>query len=184
MVVPPQPPSSPLLSHPLLETNLSQKTAIFNLQSLLLVILLLICTSTYIHAIVPSIMDRNKDGYVNALRPFCFYDSSACAMEKHISVFTSSTQVVSSSNLFVLQQHPPLPYRRTLISSHAASLHNPLTNRQPARNLLEIRSDRGTPLPLRQHLLHRHGRLRFYGLAQASLRLDTFDCASSFQRAA
>lgn len=37
-------------------------TAIFNFQSLLLVILLFICTSTYIHAIFPSIMDRNKDG--------------------------------------------------------------------------------------------------------------------------
>ncbi|QDS76345.1 hypothetical protein FKW77_002864 [Venturia effusa] len=37
-------------------------TAIFNFQSLLLAILLLICTSTYIHSIVPGFMDRNKDG--------------------------------------------------------------------------------------------------------------------------
>ncbi|KAF2399214.1 S-adenosylmethionine-dependent methyltransferase [Trichodelitschia bisporula] len=37
-------------------------TALFNFQSLLLVILLTICTSTYAHSITPGIMDRNKDG--------------------------------------------------------------------------------------------------------------------------
>jgi len=37
-------------------------TAIFNFQSLLLVLLLFICTSAYVHALVPSILDRNKDG--------------------------------------------------------------------------------------------------------------------------
>ncbi|KAF2759702.1 DUF1242-domain-containing protein, partial [Pseudovirgaria hyperparasitica] len=37
-------------------------TAFFNFQSLLLVILLTICTSTYAHYVSPGIMDRNKDG--------------------------------------------------------------------------------------------------------------------------
>ncbi|OCK85376.1 S-adenosylmethionine-dependent methyltransferase [Lepidopterella palustris CBS 459.81] len=37
-------------------------TALFNFQSLLLVILLLICTSSYAHYVFPGIMDRNKDG--------------------------------------------------------------------------------------------------------------------------
>ncbi|KAJ6036026.1 S-adenosylmethionine-dependent methyltransferase, partial [Penicillium herquei] len=37
-------------------------TALFNLQSLVLVILLLICTSTYAHSIMPGIMDRNQNG--------------------------------------------------------------------------------------------------------------------------
>ncbi|KAF2108160.1 hypothetical protein BDV96DRAFT_556582 [Lophiotrema nucula] len=36
-------------------------TAIFNFQKLLLVILLMICTSTYAHYVFPGIMDRNKD---------------------------------------------------------------------------------------------------------------------------
>lgn len=36
--------------------------ALFNFQSLLLVILLLICTSTYAHGVFPGIIDRNKDG--------------------------------------------------------------------------------------------------------------------------
>ncbi|MCJ1475300.1 hypothetical protein MMC13_003962 [Lambiella insularis] len=39
-------------------------SALFNFQSLLLVILLLICTSAYVHNVVPGYMDRNKDGYV------------------------------------------------------------------------------------------------------------------------
>ncbi|KAK5941784.1 hypothetical protein PMZ80_005735 [Knufia obscura] len=37
-------------------------TAIFNFQSLLLVILLFICTSTYLHSMAPSLLDRTKDG--------------------------------------------------------------------------------------------------------------------------
>ncbi|KAK3490281.1 uncharacterized protein B0T23DRAFT_396470 [Neurospora hispaniola] len=37
-------------------------TALFNFQSLLLVIILLVCTSTYIHQMFPAILDRNKDG--------------------------------------------------------------------------------------------------------------------------
>jgi len=37
-------------------------SALFNFQSLLLVILLLICTSAYAHQLFPGIMDRNKDG--------------------------------------------------------------------------------------------------------------------------
>ncbi|CAN8103636.1 unnamed protein product [Discula destructiva] len=36
-------------------------TALFNFQALLLVILLLICTSTYVHALIPAQMDKRKD---------------------------------------------------------------------------------------------------------------------------
>ncbi|GES65170.1 DUF1242-domain-containing protein [Aspergillus terreus] len=39
-------------------------SALFNFQSLLLVFLLIICTSTYAHSIMPGIMDRNQHGYV------------------------------------------------------------------------------------------------------------------------
>lgn len=38
-------------------------SAIFNFESLLTVVLLLICTCTYIHAVTPSILDRNKTGF-------------------------------------------------------------------------------------------------------------------------
>lgn len=39
-------------------------TALFNFQSLLLVILLLICSCTYIRAIFPSLLDANKAGFL------------------------------------------------------------------------------------------------------------------------
>ncbi|XP_058454176.1 protein kish [Malaya genurostris] len=37
-------------------------SAIFNFQSLLSVILLMICTCAYLRSIVPSLIDRNKTG--------------------------------------------------------------------------------------------------------------------------
>ncbi|XP_044052332.1 protein kish-A [Siniperca chuatsi] len=43
--------------------DLQQKmSAIFNFQSLLTVILLLICTCAYIRAMAPSLLDKNKTG--------------------------------------------------------------------------------------------------------------------------
>ncbi|KAB5583675.1 hypothetical protein GE09DRAFT_947505, partial [Coniochaeta sp. 2T2.1] len=39
-------------------------SALFNFQSLLLVILLLICTSAYVHQMFPAILDRNKNGFM------------------------------------------------------------------------------------------------------------------------
>ncbi|KAM6504160.1 DUF1242 domain containing protein, partial [Amanita muscaria] len=38
-------------------------SALFNFQSLLLVILLVICTCTYVRAVAPRLIDRNKEGY-------------------------------------------------------------------------------------------------------------------------
>ncbi|KAK9468189.1 hypothetical protein V1512DRAFT_258943 [Lipomyces arxii] len=38
-------------------------SALFNFQSLLLVILLLVCTATYAHQMVPAIMNRNRHGF-------------------------------------------------------------------------------------------------------------------------
>ena len=43
------------------------QSALFNFQSLLLVILLLICTCTYMRAVAPRLIDRNKEGYVAPL---------------------------------------------------------------------------------------------------------------------
>src|SRR6266478_5398501 len=47
------------------------QSALFNFQSLLLVILLLICTCTYIRAVAPRLIDSNKQGYVR-IRLSCF----------------------------------------------------------------------------------------------------------------
>ncbi|NXH09137.1 KISHA protein, partial [Loxia leucoptera] len=38
------------------------QSAIFNFQSLLTVILLLICTCAYIRSLAPSLLDKNKSG--------------------------------------------------------------------------------------------------------------------------
>ncbi|XP_076842704.1 protein kish-A isoform X1 [Brachyhypopomus gauderio] len=40
------------------------RSAIFNFQSLLTVILLLICTCAYIRALAPSLLDKNKTGFL------------------------------------------------------------------------------------------------------------------------
>ncbi|KAG1850529.1 hypothetical protein C8R48DRAFT_377896 [Suillus tomentosus] len=40
------------------------KSALFNFQSLLLVILLMICTCTYVRAVAPRLVDRNKAGFL------------------------------------------------------------------------------------------------------------------------
>ncbi|TDL13423.1 DUF1242-domain-containing protein, partial [Rickenella mellea] len=39
-------------------------SAFFNFQSLLLVILLLICTCTYVRSVMPTLVDRNKQGFL------------------------------------------------------------------------------------------------------------------------
>ncbi|KAJ7211203.1 DUF1242-domain-containing protein [Mycena pura] len=39
-------------------------SALFNFQSLLLVILLLVCTCTYVRSLFPSLVDRNKTGFL------------------------------------------------------------------------------------------------------------------------
>ncbi|KAL8296372.1 hypothetical protein RB601_003965 [Gaeumannomyces tritici] len=67
--------------------------ALFNFQSLLLVILLLICTSTYVHAIFPALLDNRKDGFMGIfwksarvgerLSPYI----SICCVAMAVSVF-------------------------------------------------------------------------------------------------
>lgn len=42
-------------------------SAFFNFQSLLLVILLLVCTCTYIRAVAPRLIDGNKQGFLGML---------------------------------------------------------------------------------------------------------------------
>uniref|UniRef100_A0A0B6YTF4 Protein kish n=1 Tax=Arion vulgaris TaxID=1028688 RepID=A0A0B6YTF4_9EUPU len=45
-------------------------SALFNFQSLLTVILLLICTCSYLRAIAPSLMDKNKTGVLGTFWKF------------------------------------------------------------------------------------------------------------------
>ncbi|EME28543.1 Protein kish-A [Galdieria sulphuraria] len=39
-------------------------SALFNFQSLLVVIVLVICTCAYIRSLYPSLLDRNKEGFL------------------------------------------------------------------------------------------------------------------------
>jgi len=39
-------------------------SALFNFQSLLLVLLLLICTCTYVRGTAPGLIDRNREGFL------------------------------------------------------------------------------------------------------------------------
>ena len=40
------------------------QSALFNFEALILVLLLAICTSAYVHQIFPRVLDANKDGFV------------------------------------------------------------------------------------------------------------------------
>jgi len=44
--------------------SIATMSALFDFQSLLLVIILMICTCTYIRAVAPGIVDRNKQGFL------------------------------------------------------------------------------------------------------------------------
>ncbi|KAF9263888.1 DUF1242-domain-containing protein [Marasmius fiardii PR-910] len=44
--------------------NMYARSALFNFQYLLLVILLSICTCTYVRALAPRLVDRNKEGFL------------------------------------------------------------------------------------------------------------------------
>jgi len=52
------------------QANSSLQSALFSFPSLLLVLLLLICTSTYLHSVLPSILDRNKEGLLGIFWKF------------------------------------------------------------------------------------------------------------------
>ncbi|KAF2441562.1 DUF1242-domain-containing protein [Karstenula rhodostoma CBS 690.94] len=54
---PPQGTHNPLGTHP-------YKSALFDFQKLVVVILLLVCTCTYAHHYFPGFMDRNRHNYV------------------------------------------------------------------------------------------------------------------------
>uniref|UniRef100_A0A803XL42 Protein kish n=1 Tax=Meleagris gallopavo TaxID=9103 RepID=A0A803XL42_MELGA len=58
--------------------RLFSPSAIFNFQSLLTVILLLICTCAYIRSLAPSLLDKNKTGYVTERKHFPTFSCCCC----------------------------------------------------------------------------------------------------------
>ncbi|KAJ1304871.1 hypothetical protein OPQ81_006005 [Rhizoctonia solani] len=55
-------------------------SALFNFQSLLLVVLLLICTCTYVRAVAPGLIDRNKQGFVGLFLEISTYRGAFVAI--------------------------------------------------------------------------------------------------------
>ena len=79
------------------------QSALFNFQSLLLVILLLICTCTYMRAVAPRLIDRNKEGYV--AHPPRISDSLV-PCRHHILFYLVGWSLVEAQGL---RRHPYLP---------------------------------------------------------------------------
>jgi hypothetical protein len=61
----PYPPENSRSSH---TNHIIIQLGILKFQTLLLVVLLFICTCTYLHGVFPAFLDRNKHGYVE--KPF------------------------------------------------------------------------------------------------------------------
>ncbi|KAK1962608.1 DUF1242-domain-containing protein, partial [Colletotrichum sublineola] len=74
------------------------QTAIFNFQSLLLVILLLICTCAYLHQLIPAMMDRNKDGFMGIFWKFA-------RVGERLSPYISLCCVVMSASILPVGLH-------------------------------------------------------------------------------
>lgn len=61
-----------------IEIQADNQSALFNFQSLLLVLLLLICTCTYVRGSAPGLVDRNREGQV--ILPLSLYHSEVIHM--------------------------------------------------------------------------------------------------------
>ncbi|MGH0179405.1 UNVERIFIED_CONTAM: hypothetical protein FKN15_019907 [Acipenser sinensis] len=90
-------------------------SAIFNFQSLLTVILLLICTCAYIRALAPSILDKNKSGgsYSAGSRPGCAKQAGLRGL-KGVPHWLWCSRGLGRQNYFIVLQ-------RTLLARHPVS---------------------------------------------------------------
>uniref|UniRef100_A0A182NFN6 Protein kish n=1 Tax=Anopheles dirus TaxID=7168 RepID=A0A182NFN6_9DIPT len=94
-------------------------SALFNFQSLLSVLLLLICTCTYLRSLFPSIVDRNKTGMLGlfwkfarvAFLHFVVVVSSSLSLLVKSAFFVSpiSNQATRVSDTPMYEQHTDLP---------------------------------------------------------------------------
>lgn len=71
------------------------QSALFNFQSLLSVILLMICTCTYLRSFFPSLIDRNKTGYVCVHTARLYRINLARADHHNQSIFQINFRLVS-----------------------------------------------------------------------------------------
>ncbi|KAH0358222.1 hypothetical protein KCU83_g349, partial [Aureobasidium melanogenum] len=86
-------------------------SALFNFQSLLLVILLFICTCSYTHGVFPAIMDKHKDGFTSV-----FW--RAARIGERLSPYISVCCVVMAVSITeTIIYHTPLTSNRVESSS-------------------------------------------------------------------
>jgi hypothetical protein len=69
-------------------------SALFNFQSLLLVILLFVCACTYLHAFWPSVLDNRKAGFTGVLW-------KAARIGERMSPYVSICCVVMAASILV-----------------------------------------------------------------------------------
>eukprot|EP00190_Bangiopsis_sp_CCMP1999_P002596 CAMPEP_0198727956 /NCGR_PEP_ID=MMETSP1475-20131203/6603_1 /TAXON_ID= ORGANISM="Unidentified sp., Strain CCMP1999" /NCGR_SAMPLE_ID=MMETSP1475 /ASSEMBLY_ACC=CAM_ASM_001111 /LENGTH=73 /DNA_ID=CAMNT_0044490189 /DNA_START=133 /DNA_END=354 /DNA_ORIENTATION=+ len=69
-------------------------SAIFNFQSLLVVVLLVICTCAYVRALNPGILDKNKQGWLGL-----FW--KAARIGERLSPYVAGACILMSINLLV-----------------------------------------------------------------------------------
>ncbi|XP_058644476.1 protein kish-A [Onychostoma macrolepis] len=73
-------------------------SAIFNFQSLLTVILLLICTCAYIRALAPSLLDKNKTGFLGIFWKCARIAAEACEDLEQAEDFQEQLQDSTAGN--------------------------------------------------------------------------------------
>jgi hypothetical protein len=98
----------------------SAQSAIFNFQSLLIVLLLTICTCAYLRANIPSIVDRNKTGSVFArvLSPLRLSFARASSLAASATSFLLvSARARRYPSCFLCQPHMLLMLRKSLQGS-------------------------------------------------------------------
>ena len=153
------------------------QSALFNFQSLLLVILLMICTCTYVRAVAPSLIDRNKEGCVLSLlmhsyqRIHVFHESFlglfwmsariGASLFRRLFLFTSprgrGVAILSVRRCFTHGYHD----RRTVITLRCSSMYSygcnhsvPMNTPLVAQTAFRLLTLPTTKLPNRTHRLH------------------------------
>ena len=144
------------------------QSALFNFQSLLMVILLLICTCAYIHERMPSLLDNNKKGFVRVLlqeRNPCMPSNATAALllnPRPRPPTRAPNPPPSTHHHRVLQDGRHLlevcPHRCVLTLCFAPRAPAPTPPSAPGSPGHDgLRTNRRAPEPLRGRQLHRDG---------------------------
>nr|XP_023472709.1 protein kish-A isoform X1 [Equus caballus] len=82
-------------------------SAIFNFQSLLTVILLLICTCAYIRSLAPSLLDRNKTGLLGIFWKCARIDKRYKFMNSATELNEEALKMTMTLKIFIGERKSP-----------------------------------------------------------------------------